>query len=474
MDYFLTRMCLQKGLAFIYFIAFLIVLNQYRALLGERGILPVSRFVKGFRFLDRPSLFLTYSSDKFLQGMGWVGLSLSVFALLGFSEQYGLLVSMVTWFLLWAIYQSFVNVGQIFYGYGWEILLLEAGFLAIFLGAADTAPSLIVIWLYRWLLFRVMFGAGLIKIRCDRCWKDLSGMIFFYETQPLPGPLSAVFHRFPAFVHKFSVLGNHFIELIVPFFFFGPIEGAILAGLLTLFFQSVLVVSGNFSWLNAITMVLCFSCFNDAFLSFILTISVSKDLPSVGVVHGILAIILFALIACLSVKPIKNLLSSNQAMNRNFDPFNLVNTYGAFGTITRTRNEIIIEGTTDPVITAETKWIPYEFKGKPGSVMRRPSQVSPYHYKIDWQMWFAAMSTAYQNPWFISFIEKLLRGEEGVLSLLKTNPFLDKPPEFIRAELYEYHFAPPKDPSGAFWTRKWVREYLPPSKLVQPEISKDS
>ncbi|MBS0627938.1 MAG: lipase maturation factor family protein [Verrucomicrobia bacterium] len=465
-EYLLTRFFLQKGLAFIYLIAFLIIVNQYRALLGKKGILPIENFIKQRSFWTSPSLFVLYCSDRFLQVMGLIGVALSILALLGISEQYGLFVSMAVWFLLWAIYQSFVNVGQIFYGYGWEILLLESGFLAIFLGSADVAPSALMIWLYRWVLFRMMFGAGLIKIRCDACWKDLTTMIFHYETQPLPGPLSRIFHRLPIFVHKFSVLFNHFIELIVPFFFFFPGVLGIIAGLLTVLFQTLLILSGNLSWLNYITVVLCFSCFPDSFLSILFPYLELPFVP-VGKIHLGLVILLTGLVAYLSVKPIKNLLSHNQAMNRNFDPFNLVNTYGAFGSVTRARKEIIIEGTNDLALTENTKWLAYEFKAKPGSLTKKPPLVSPYHYKIDWQMWFAAMSSYQYHPWFIPFIQKLLEGEKEVLALLGVNPFSDKPPTFIRAELYEYHFAPFKNKEGVFWARRRLGEYLPPVHLIK-------
>ncbi|MES2200518.1 MAG: lipase maturation factor family protein [Chlamydiota bacterium] len=464
--YFLARVFLQRGLAFIYLVAFLIVVNQYRALLGKKGILPIENFVRRLDFWKSPSVFIFYCSDLFLQVMGWVGVGLSCLALLGISEQYGLLVSMLIWFFLWAIYQSFVNVGQIFYGYGWEILLLESGFLAIFLGSADVAPCVLMIWLYRWVLFRMMFGAGLIKIRCDSCWKDLTSMTFHYETQPLPGPLSLLFHRLPVFIHKFSVIFNHFIELVVPFFFFFPREGCVVAGLLTFLFQFLLILSGNLSWLNYVTVVLCFSCFPDSFLSVLFPYLKIPFLP-VNDIHVGLVILLVGLVAYLSIKPIKNLFSRNQAMNRNYDPLNLVNTYGAFGSVTRVRREIIIEGTSDLVITENSKWFAYEFKGKPGSVMRRPPLVSPYHYKIDWQMWFAAMSSYQHHPWFLPFIQKMLEGEERVLRLLDKNPFQGRPPVYIRAELYEYHFAPKGSERGVFWVRKRVGEYIPPVHLIK-------
>ncbi len=465
-EYFITRLFLQKGLAFIYLIAFLIIVNQYTALVGKRGILPLENIVRYLKFRRTPSLFVFHSSDIFLRITGWTGVMLSVAALIGISEQYGLFVSASTWFCLWALYQSFVNVGQIFYGYGWEILLLEAGFLAIFLGPADVAPPILTVWLYRWVLFRMMFGAGMIKIRCDPCWRNLTSMTFHYETQPLPGPLSRFFHRLPVFIHRFSVIFNHFIELIVPFFFFWPGKVAAVAGGFTVLFQVLLLLSGNLSWLNCITIVLCFSCFSDALYSAVFPFLHGHALAS-SMFLTVLSVLLTGLITYLSIKPVKNLCSRNQAMNQSYDPFNLVNTYGAFGSMIRLRKEIIIEGCSDPVITEKSMWLPYEFKGKPGDVKRRPSQVTPYHYKIDWQMWFAAMSSFEHHSWFIPFLQRLLEGASEVTSLLRVNPFPDAPPVYIRAELYEYRFAPPKNKDGVFWTRKRIGTYVPPLHLVK-------
>lgn len=465
-EYFLTRLCLHKGLSFLYAIAFLIAINQYRALVGKKGILPLESFVKKVRFWKAPSIFFWRNSDAFVLAMSWLGFLLSLFALMGFSEQFGLIVSMGTWFLLWVLYQSFVNVGQVFYGFGWEILLLEAGFLAIFLGDNKTVPSVEIIWLYRWLLFRVMFGAGLIKIRGDRCWKDLSALTFHYETQPLPGPLSRFFHRSSLFLHKMGVVFTHFVELVVPFFLFWPKGVACVAGLITAIFQGVLFLSGNLSWLNCITFVLCFSCFSDSFLSVFLP----KNLPvafSGNVSYEVLTFLVTLFILYLSIKPIRNLFSCHQIMNGHFDCLRLVNTYGAFGSVTRERREIIIEGTLDQEITENTRWLAYEFRGKPGLVTRRPPQVSPYHYKIDWQMWFAAMSPHQHHPWFSVFISKILEGDQAVLSLLKNDPFQGRAPHFVRAQLYVYHFAPINNPERAIWERTYVGPYFPASFLMK-------
>ena len=187
-------------------------------------------------------------------------------ALLGLPDAWPIPLTMLLWAALWALYLSIVNVGQTFYSFGWETLLLETGFLAIFLGPAWTAPPLTLIWLIRWLLFRVEFGAGLIKIRGDRCWHDLTCLYYHHETQPMPGPLSWYFHHLPKPLHRAEVLGNHFAQLVVPFFLFFPHPIATVAGLVILVTQSWLLLSGNFAWLNVLTMTLAIASLDDAAL----------------------------------------------------------------------------------------------------------------------------------------------------------------------------------------------------------------
>src|ERR1041385_2344306 len=157
----LTRFVFQRGLGLAYLIGFLVALNQFRPLLGERGLLPVPDFVRQVPFRESPSLFYAWPTDRAFTMAAWIGVLLSCAAISGLSEQFGLISSMTVWFLLWILYLSFVNVGQIFYGFGWESILLEAGFYTIFLGSKDVVPPKITIWLLRWLLFRIMFGAGL-------------------------------------------------------------------------------------------------------------------------------------------------------------------------------------------------------------------------------------------------------------------------------------------------------------------------
>lgn len=463
-EYWLTRSIFQKSLAAVYLIAFLIALNQARPLIGERGLLPARLFLgdSGLRFWDAPSLFWWNSSDKALFAFALFGTLLSVFALSGFSEKFGLIVSMVTWTLLWAVYMSFVNVGQTFWAFGWETLLLETGFLAIFLGSADIEPPVAIFWLLRWLLFRVILGAGLIKMRGDICWRDLTCMLYHYETQPIPNPISWYLHQFPAWIHKAEVFCTNAIELVVPFGYFVPQYLRWGAGIITILFQVSLIISGNLSWLNYITIVICLGCFDDRFFSIFFSPPEIQPLRHFDWYHYGVIGFLVLLITVLSFRPARNLLSSNQMMNASFEPLHLVNTYGAFGSITRTRYEVVIEGSDSD--GPDAKWLEYQFKAKPGDVMRRPAILSPYHYKLDWQMWFAAMSSYHYHPWILNLVAKLLRNDEPTLSLMDLNPFAQKPPRYIRAELYEYHFTP-NSSDKAWWHRTRVRAYLPPLSL---------
>ncbi len=468
-SYWLTRLLIQRALAFIYLIAFLIAAEQFVPLAGQHGILPISLFLKYSRFWDAPSLFFFVSSDIFIHGLACAGVVLSMMALTGFSERFGTFFSSGIWTLLWIFYMSFVNAGQVFYGFGWEMLLLETGFLAIFLGNARSKPPAAVIWLYRWILFRLMFGAGMIKIRGDQCWRDLTCMDYHYETQPLPNPLSWYLHHLPQGWHKLEVFGTHVIELVMPFAYFIPGAVGVLAGLAAILFHIFLILSGNLSWLNYITIAVAFSCLNDRAISKIVRIQTPPINPPGFLRKGILTAVT-GLILFLSITPARNLLSSRQLMNASFDPLHLVNTYGAFGSITRQRREVVLEGTRDFRPGPETVWKEYEFKCKPGNVRRAPCIVSPYHYKLDWQMWFAAMSSYRYHPWILSLAGKLLENDPQTLGLIAGNPFPGEAPRWIRASWYEYHFTTPEErrKTGAWWVRKKAGDYLPPLSLSSP------
>ena len=461
-DFWLTRLCFQRGLGCIYLIAFLIAANQFIPLLGKRGLQPVRRFLRYTRFQKAPSLFYIRCSDRFIMATIWCGIALSLFAVTGWSESFGLIVSMSTWALLWVIYLSLVNVGQTFYGFGWETMLTETGFLAIFLGSSDTHAPVVVMWLIVWVLFRTMFGAGLIKLRSDPCWRDLTCLFYHYETQPLPNPLSWYLHHSPPWTHKAGVLFTHFAQLVVPWFYFAPAPLCYWAGGLTILFQITLILSGNLSWLNYITIVLCIPCFDDRLLGRLISISHSVPMQ-MTLVHKIAVGALTVIVLALSWRPARNLFSRQQLMNASFEPLHLVNTYGAFGAVTRERFEVVIKGTGADLPDPNAEWREYDFKGKPGNVNRRPCIVSPYHWRLDWQMWFAAMSPPDLHPWIFALVQRLLEGEKRILRLFARNPFPDAPPKFIRADWYRYRFTKPGE--RGWWTRTYVGEYLPPVTL---------
>ena len=467
-DYWLARFVFQRALALIYLIAFLVTVHQFRPLLGERGLLPVPDFTRAVPFGRSPSLFHIRYSDPLLLAVAWSGVVLAAVAALGVFEgpEWPVAVTLAVWALLWVLYLSIVNVGQTFYSFGWESLLLEAGFLAIFLGPATTTPQFSLILLLRWLLFRVEFGAGMIKMRGDRCWRDLTCLYYHHETQPMPNPLSWYFHHLPKGLHRMEVLGNHLAQLVVPWFLFFPQPVASVAGLIILVTQSWLVVSGNFAWLNFITMALAIASFDNSALARLFAIVPYQPQATPTWYLGIVLAIT-ALILALSYRPARNLLSRRQLMNYSFDPFHIVGAYGAFGSITKERYEVVIEGTEEAVLTPQTKWHEYEFQGKPGDLRRWPRQVAPYHYRLDWLMWFAALSSPMYHEWFVPLLRKLLEADRAVLRLLARDPFAGRPPRFVRALFYLYRFTTPKErrETGAWWSRELVGDYVPPIQL---------
>ena len=460
-DYWRARWLFERGLACIYLVAFLAAAQQFVPLAGEHGLLPAPLFVREVPFRFAPSLFYWSPTDTAFRLGAWLGVGLSALAMSGLAARTGALAGGTVWALLYVLYLSFINVGQTFYGFGWESLLVEMGFFTIFAGARTAAPLTALNWIYRWTLFRLMFGAGLIKWRGDPCWRDLSCLDVFFETQPMPNPLSWYFHHLPRAVLHTGVVFNHIVELVVPFAFVLPQPYAGVAGVITIVFQLMLILGGNLSWLNWLTVVLALSTMDDRFFRW-LRVRVPPLRPS-GLARRITVGGLAAIVALLSVGPILNLLSSGQLMNTSYNPLQIVNSYGAFGSITKTRDEIVIEGsavddTGDPAV-----WRAYEFKGKPGDPARRPPQVAPYHLRLDWLMWFAAMSTPTEHPWFDALLLKLLQGDPATLSLLRTNPFPDQPPRWIRAQLYRYRFTTPAEraATGQWWKRELVGPYFP-------------
>lgn len=470
-SYVVTRSVLLRLLGLVYFVAFTSSLFQARGLIGEHGLLPMRGWLaalarvsggKAAAFVRAPSVFWLDASDVSLVIVCALGAILSLAVAAGVTNAAVMLA-------LWVLQTSIHSVGQIFWGYGWEIQLMETGMLAVFLCPLRTwrprdaaAPPEVVIWLFRWLIVRIMLGAGFIKMRGDPCWRELTCLVTHYETQPNPSPMSWVLHQMPPWFHAGGVLFNHFVELFVPVFALGPRRTRHAAGVLMIAFQVILIVSGNLSFLNWLTIVPAIACFDDTFWPRRIP---RTPRPPPTRLHRRAAVAYAALVGVLSVSPVVNLFSSRQAMNAGFDPLYLVNTYGAFGSVTKERDEIVVEGSDDGVT-----WKAYEFPCKPGDVLRRPCLVTPYHYRLDWQMWFAAMSSYDEEPWFVFLVDALLRGEPAGLALLANDPFPDHPPRFVRAELYRYRFTHPGE-GPAWWARERIGEYLRPVSRDDPDLA---
>jgi hypothetical protein len=503
--YWLTRFLILRLLGLVYLVAFLGLAFQARPLIGHHGLLPADLYLErvadhfGTRtdgFLQVPSLFWIGISDTALTALAWTGVGLSLLLLAGFANGLHLIV-------LWALYMSFLHIGQDWYGYGWEIQLLETGFLSIFFVPLldprpfpKRPPPVALIWLYRWLIFRIMLGAALIKLRGDPCWRDLTCLYYHYETQPIPNPLSRYIHFMPHWFHKGGVLYNYLAELVAPWWIWGDgipaamrwtgetasavARGSRLvrhaAGGIMLLLQVTLILSGNLSFLNYLTIVPILACFDDSLLRRVLPkrlVARADRAAAEGVaspVQRAAAILLVALVAYLSIAPVQNLISREQAMNTSFDRLDLVNTYGAFGSVGEERYQLVFEGTSDAVLTDATVWKEYPYKYQPGDVMRRPPVVAPYQPRLDWAVWFAAMSSYERYPWTLHVLWKLLHNDPGMLSLMGGNPFRGAPPRFVRARIYRYAFAPIGNPEGAWWRREFLREWLPPLSADNPQL----
>uniref|UniRef100_A0A224YK93 Lipase maturation factor n=1 Tax=Rhipicephalus zambeziensis TaxID=60191 RepID=A0A224YK93_9ACAR len=495
-QYWLTRIVFLRSLGFVYAVAFLVALNQNKHLVGKQGLLPAHHYMERIKAIYKglhsetllrvPTIMWLYEYvdvDTLLDCIASVGTVLAI----------GITVTgaanAVSLFLLWVLYHSLVNVGQLWYSFGWESQLLETGFLAIFFCPIwtwkqlprDTPPPPVVVWGYRWLLFRIMLGAGLIKVRGDRCWWELTCMMYHYETQPVPNPLSYYLHQTPPLVHKLEVLGNHIIELIVPWFMFLTRPFRIACGIIQISFQVILIMSGNLSFLNWLTILPSIPYFDDAVLKWMFSKKTSNQVAFLAKEAGegkvkhskgrkATNMALALCLGFLSIPVVVNLVSPNQQMNTSFEPLRLVNTYGAFGSITKSRKEVIIQGThsLDPH-NSSAVWEEYEFFCKPGNVFRRPCVISPYHYRLDWLMWFAGFQDYQSHPWLFHLVGKLLVNDKNVSKIILKNPFMNRePPRYIRAEHYRYRYAPvgsSQAKAGQWWIRSRVGSYMYPVSL---------
>ena len=475
--FYLSRWLFLRGLGCIYLIAFLSLWVQIHGLVGSNGILPAGEYLTAVRqqigsegYYLLPTLFWLNPSDAFLHFLCAGGVVLSLALIAGFFPR-------ITLAGLWGLYLSLVTVGQVFLSFQWDVLLLEVGFLAIFFAPLQiretfsraTAPSVPFLWLLRWLLFRLMFASGFVKLASDEVWRNLTALNFHYETQPLPTWIGWYAHQLPEWLQKISVIGMFAVELVIPFLIFAPrrLRTAGCIGVVGL--QLLILLTGNYCFFNLLTIALCLHLIDDVTWRGLLSKRFMPNFQSIGqsphrywrVCVAVLATLLFILSGIrFSGQLFRDARLPDLAWIR---PLRSVNTYGLFADMTESRPEIIIEGSND-----QMTWKTYEFRWKPGELTDAPKWVAPHQPRLDWQMWFAALQGSYQRtPWFPHFMVALLQGKPKVLQLLAENPFPDTPPRYVRATLYDYHFTDiaTKQSEGTWWSRERKGIYCPTISL---------
>jgi predicted DCC family thiol-disulfide oxidoreductase YuxK len=448
-----------RSLSVIYMIAFASFGMQARGLVGVQGILPVQtyfRFAKAQlgdgAFWRVPSLFWWSNGDFALLSIAWGGVALAAISILArpHSRWHKIIFG-----ILFVYYLSIVSAGQIFMSYQWDFLLLETGFIAIFLQAARPR-----VWLFHWLLFRLMFESFLVKVMShDPSWANFTALAFHYETQPLPTFLAWPAHQLPLWFQQFSTVMVLAAEAILPWLIFGPRRLKQVAAFGLIGLQVLIILTGNYAFFNLLAIALCVLLLDDAFFAkkireFTPRYPARADRTVSAVV--ITTILLLSLIGQagmfgLSSEPMR-------AVSDAVSPFGIVNQYGLFAVMTTKRAEVEVEGTTDG-----QNWRPYVFRYKTGPLNRAPGWVAPFQPRLDWQMWFAALGNFRQNPWFVRFLISLLEGSRPVLALMESDPFEGRRPTQVRAMLYEYHFTTFSErmKTGNWWKREAKGIYLP-------------
>ena len=515
-----VRWVFLRVLALIYLIAFLSLAVQVTGLLGEDGIVPARLTMDSVqqqataahlgwdKFHLFPTLCWFSASDGFLKSQCIAGALVSVLLLLDVAPAVCLAV-------LWVIYLSLTVIGREFLGFQWDALLLETGFLALFVAewgrlaprfpwrgtTAGGRPIFVGVWLLRWLLFRLMFASGCVKlVSGDPTWRHMTALRFHYETQPLPTWIGWYVHQLPGGFQRGSTEVMFGIELVLPFFIFGPRRVRQVCCAAFLFLQLLILLTGNYCFFNLLTIALCLLLLDDAALASLWQrvrllgrgkpaslagheerVSLSPPQlasPKPGrarvatlmtraqrllLIPVSFAFVMIPLIDFAGMFgwrfPFPGPVASAYSW---LAPFRTCNHYGLFAVMTTNRLEIVVEGSNDGVT-----WRAYEFKYKPGDVKGRPGFVEPHQPRLDWQMWFAALGDYRGNAWFVNFCVRLLENRAEVVRLLEHNPFPDAPPRYVRAITYEYHFTDwgTRRRTGAWWTRELRGQYLPPISL---------
>jgi lipase maturation factor 1 len=481
-----VRWVFLRGLALIYLIAFVSLAAQMQGLIGSHGVVPARDFMSSVSAavaeshigLDRFHLVPTFAwwgdSDSALWWQCGLGVAASLALLAGFAPP-------VMLALLWALYLSFCAIASPFFNFQWDILLLETGFLAIFYAplqwlerpSRQADPPVLVVWLLRWELFRLMFESGCVKLMSgDITWWNLTALRVHFETQPLPTWIGWHTHQLPANALAVAQFLTLAVELTAPALIFCGRRARLLAAALTAGLEVVILLTGNYTFFNLLTILLCVPLLDDRVFRILRRAGAEGDPPAPArAARWPWPLMLGLSVVIVTVTLIQTLTSAGirqrwpapvLAVYGWLEPFRSFNSYGLFAVMTQTRPEIVLEGSDDG-----RQWREYEFKYKPGDLKRRPEFVAPHQPRLDWQMWFAALESPRANPWLLRLEWRLLQNTPSVLALLGRNPFPDAPPKYIRAQLYEYHFTDnaTRCATGQWWRRELKGAYLPPLSL---------
>jgi lipase maturation factor 1 len=480
-QYFWARRWFLRAVGLIFLIAFVSLWGQIDGLIGSNGITPVAQFLPAVRaqvgdhaLSILPTLCWFNSSDAFLHFLCGGGVALSLLLIFGIAPALSLVALVI-------FYLSLAVAGQTFLSFQWDILLIETGFLAIFLApwrlwwtkANEPPVSRAAMFLLKVLLFKLMIMSGVVKLTSgDDSWFNLSALDYHYWSQPLPTAIGWWADQHPEWFKKFSVAFCLVVEVIVPFFIWAPRRLRLLACGLLIFLQLVIGATGNYNFFNLLTIALCLLLIDDATLRrpTLVTATERRGYKFVDRISIYAAAVVIVLTLPLNGRLIYLAFKPEAewsprlftVMFRRAEALRIVNGYGLFRVMTKDRKEIIIEGSADGL-----DWKPYEFKWKPGDVMRAPGWCQPHQPRLDWQMWFAALGSYRQNPWFVQTLIALLHGKPQVTALFEKNPFPEAPPRYIRASFYRYRFtnADEHRQTGAWWKREELGEYLPSVSL---------
>jgi lipase maturation factor 1 len=474
----ITRWLFLRALGMTALIAIGSYWSQMPGLVGSGGIWPAALQLESYRsqlggaaFFQLPTLAWISSTDAALHVLCASGVVLSLLLVVGVAPQ---LVS----FALWAVWLSLVSVGEPFLNFQWDMLLIESLLLGALysplrLGpgtSGEREPSRFAGFLLRWLAMRLMLLSGLVKLLSgDVAWRSLTAFRYHYWTQPLPTWSSHLVHHLPNWFHTFSCAVMFVIELGLPLFAFGPRKLRLVACAGFVLLQLLLMLTGNYSYYNLLAVVLCIPLLDDEAIRAVVP---ARWLPSVESTERLLgwkghlwdvpryalgSVLLFASISQFALRSTR-LPFAMEWLTEAAAPFRSANSYGAFAVMTKTRPEIILEGSADG-----SEWKDYEFKWKPGRVDRAPSFVAPLQPRLDWQMWFAALGSCQRNPWLVSAMRRLLEGSAPVAKLFEVNPFPEQPPKYIRSTVYQYRFSGPLEPfrNNVWWQRERQGPYCP-------------